>query len=121
MRKLNAVVAAFVLATALVWATMLTTAPTTQAALSDDPSRTACLKAGQSLAPWFTAEFNRRAYGGVSGRDDFNLMLAWFRAAQSQCASGLTDRSLANLKALELKLAGSMNRTPPEEPDPEDG
>ncbi len=119
MRKLNAFVAAFVLATALFGATMLTTPTTTQAALSDDPSRTPCLKAGQSLTPWFTAEFNRRAYGGVSGRDDFNLLLTWFRAAQSQCASGLTDRSLANLKAIELKLAGSMDRIPPDD-DPGD-
>ncbi len=118
MRKLNALAAAFVLTTALFWATMLTAPSTTQAASSTDLSEMLCLKAGQNLAPWFEAEFNRRAYGGVSSPDDFNLLLAWFRVAQRQCASGLTDRSLANLKAIELKLVGLVDRIAPED-DPE--
>ena len=115
MRKLNIFAAAFALATALFWATMLTAPPTTQAALADDPSRRPCLKAGQNLAPWFEAEFNRRAYVGVRSHDDFNLMLGWFRAARNQCVSGMTDRSLANFQAIELKLARSVDRMPPED------
>ncbi len=67
------------------------------------------------MAPWFKAELNRRVYLGVSSRDDFNLMLAWFRAAQEQCFSGLVDRSLANFRAIEFKLSQSAHRTSSED------
>ncbi len=110
MRKLNMLAAAFALAAPLVWGTTLTASPTAQAIALDDSPEMLCLVAGQSLAPWFKAELNRRVHQGVTSRDDFNLMLAWYKAAQNQCVSGLVDRSLANFRAIEFKLAGSMHR-----------
>ncbi len=76
----------------------------------DNPPEMLCLAAGQSLAPWFRAELNGRVHLGVTSRDDFDLMLAWYKAAQNHCVLGLVDRSLANFRAIEFKLAGSMHR-----------
>jgi hypothetical protein len=103
-RKLNMLVAALLLASAGFGATMLMVPPTSQASLvSLENAR--CIRAGQSLEPWFRAELHRRASTGVPRQDDFNLLLTWFRDAQSQCATGLTQAASENLQALADRIA----------------
>ena len=111
-RALGAFVTALTVATALFWTTMLTAPPKTQAALSGLPSAP-CVQAGSVLAPWFEAELNRRSSVGATRHDDFNLLLTWFQAARRQCASGLTARSIENLKALEAMIARADDRSRP--------
>jgi hypothetical protein len=110
-RKLNMLAAALLLASAGFGATMLTMPPTSHASLvSSENAR--CIKAGQSLEPWFKAELHRRASTGVPRQDDFNLMLAWFRDAQGQCAAGLTQAASENLQALADRIAAREQLRP---------
>ena len=82
---------------------MLTNPPTSQASLSSQNA--SCIKAGQSLEPWFRAELDRRAWAAVPRQDDFNLMLAWFKDAQGQCAAGLTQAASQNLQAIVDRIS----------------
>jgi len=102
-RKLNMLAAALLLALAGFGATMLTMPPTSQASLmtAHDSS---CVKAGQSLEPWFKTELTRRGLTGTAQRDDFNLMLVWFRNAKAQCATGLTQAASENLQVLADRI-----------------
>jgi hypothetical protein len=110
-RKLNMLAAALLLASAGFAATMLTVPPTSHASLvSSENAR--CIKAGQSLEPWFRAELHRRASTGVPRQDDFNLLLTWFRDAQGQCAAGLTRAGSENLKALADRIAAREQLRP---------
>ncbi len=77
----------------------------------------ACVEAGQRLAPWFRAEAERKAQVGLEDRDDFNLLLTWFRNAQGQCAAGQTARAGENFQAVERMIAA---RAEQREPEPED-
>jgi hypothetical protein len=112
-RKLNMLAAALLLASAGFGATMLMVMvpPTSHASLvSSENAR--CIKAGQSLEPWFRAELHRRASTGVPRQDDFNLLLTWFRDAQGQCAAGLTRAGSENLKALADRIAAREQLRP---------
>jgi hypothetical protein len=102
-RRLNLLAAAFLLVSAGFGATMLTVPSTSQASLmtAHDSS---CIKAGQCLEPWFTGELTRRGLTGTAQQDDFNLMLAWFRNAKAQCATGLTQAASENLQALADRI-----------------
>lgn len=106
--------AGLALATGAFWFTMLTDPPKTEAALADPAP---CVGAGQKLDRWFEAEAGRRSLVRFTRPDDFNLMLSWFDAARHQCTSGLTGRSLANLKAVEKLAAAMENRRRPAEED----
>ena len=107
-RKINMLAAAFLLASAGFGATMLTNPPTSQASLSSQNA--SCIKAGQSLEPWFRAELDRRAWAAVARQDDFTLMLAWFREAQHQCATGLTQAASRNLQAVAERILAREQR-----------
>ena len=110
-RTLNMLAAALLLASAGFGATMLMVPPTSQASLvSSENAR--CIKAGQSLEPWFRAELHRRASTGVPRQDDFNLLLTWFRDAQGQCAAGLTRAGSENLKALADRISAREQLRP---------
>jgi hypothetical protein len=76
----------------------------------------ACLEAGQRLAPWFKAETDRKVQVGLNKRDDFNILVTWFRNAQSQCASGMTARAVENFHAIESMIA---ERVEQQQPQPE--
>ena len=102
-RTLKAVVA-FAFGIALLWATSAASLLRSDAAHSS-AQNTVCVEAGRRLAPWFQAEADRKAQIGLGLRDDFNLMLTWFKRAQSQCASGLTDQATQNLQAIEIMVA----------------
>ena len=101
---------------ALLWATSAASLLSSDAARSSAQD-TVCVEAGRKLAPWFQAEADRKAQIGFGSRDDFNLMLTWFKRAQSQCASGLTDQAAQNLQAIERMVA---QRTEQRHLEPED-
>ncbi|HEX2135824.1 MAG TPA: hypothetical protein VHG30_07955 [Microvirga sp.] len=105
MRKVHMCGAALALATAMFWGTMLTSPPTTEAALSSSPSAAACTEAGRSSALWVHAQTHGRAWMRAESQDNFNLILAWVGKAQDQCASGATQRSIENFRAIEGMIA----------------
>src|SRR4051812_22815398 len=111
LHKCNDLLAALVLAGTVFAAT---TAP---ALLSSEttspPQKAACVEVGQRLAPWFKAEAERKAQVGLDERDDFNLLLTWFRNAQSQCASGQTARAVENFQAVEALIAKRIEQHQP--------
>jgi len=93
------------LATAAFWATMLMAPPTSEASLFGFPDDAGCVKAGQSLAPWFEGEVHRAARIGVHRYDSFDVMLTSFQDAQGQCTSGHTDAAIADFQALANRIA----------------
>jgi hypothetical protein len=107
--------AAFALATALFWLTMLTAPPTSQAALSHPASDAPCIEVGRRVGLWFETEIHRRAWVRASRHDNFNLMLSWFRTAQDQCASGKTGPAVESLRALEGMIAALDDHPQPDE------
>jgi hypothetical protein len=114
--KRNAFVAALTLAAA-VFSISTAASLHTSEAKQITPQNMACIEAGQRLAPWFRAETERKAQVGLNERDDFNLLLTWFRNAQGQCASGQTARAVENLKAVESMIA---QRAEQQQPEPDD-
>jgi hypothetical protein len=114
--KRNAFVAALTLAAA-VFSISTAASLYTSEAKQIAPQNMACIEAGQRLAPWFRAETERKAQVGLKERDDFNLLLTWFRNAQGQCASGQTARAVENLKAVEGMIA---QRAEQHQPEPDD-
>ena len=114
--KRNAFVAALTLAAA-VFSISTAASLYTSEAKQITPQNMACIEAGQRLAPWFRAETERKAQVGLNERDDFNLLLTWFRNAQGQCASGQTARAVENLKAVEGMIA---QRAEQHQPEPDD-
>ena len=110
MRKLHLFGAAFALATALFWGTMLTSPPTTKAALSSATSQTSCSEAGRVVRVWADTEAHRRGWVQADGYDNFNLILAWVREAQRQCASGSPEQALENFRAVEGMIAALEER-----------
>jgi hypothetical protein len=112
-RKLNMLAAALLLASAGFGATMLMVMvqPTSHASLvSSEDAR--CIRAGQTLEPWFRTELTRRGLTGTARQDDFNLLLTWFRDAQGQCAAGLTQAASENLQALADRIAAREQLRP---------
>ena len=93
-----------------------TTAPSllSSEAATLTPEKVACVEAGQRLAPWFRAEAERKTLIGLGERDDFNLLLTWFRNAQAQCASGQTARAAKNFRAIEGLIAERAEQRAPE-------
>jgi hypothetical protein len=115
-RNRNDFLAALALAGAVFSATTAPALLSSEAATST-PQKLACVEAGQRLAPWFRAEAERKALVGLEERDDFNLLLTWFRNAQAQCASGQTVRAVENFRAVEGIIA---ERAEQRAPEPED-
>ena len=114
----NVMIAALMGAAAAVVAATAAPQFTSKAAVSPAQDA-ACVEAGRRLALWFEAEAERKAQVGVSGHDDFNQLLAWFRAAELQCASGEADRALQNFKAVSVLLAKRGQRREPEHDEDE--
>ena len=113
--KRNDFLAALVLAGAVFAAT---TAPALLSSAATSPSqKAACVEAGQRLAPWFRAESERKAQVGLDERDDFNLLLTWFRNAQAQCASGQTARAVENFQAVEGLIVRRVEQHQPADED----
>ena len=114
-RKRNAFVAALALAAAVLSSTAAASLFTSDVnkVVSRNP---ACLEAGQRLAPWFKAETDRKVQVGLNKRDDFNILVTWFRNAQSQCPSGMTARAVENFHAIESMIA---ERVEQQQPQPE--
>ncbi len=114
--KRNDLLAALVLAGAVFSATtapaLLPSEGTTSAS-----QKVACVEAGQRLAPWFRAEAERKALVGLEERDDFNLLLTWFRNAEAQCASGQTVRAVENFRAVEGIIVERAEQRAPEHED----
>jgi hypothetical protein len=104
-RAIGVSTGALALAAAAFWATMLTLPPTTEAALFSFPEHASCIKAGQSLAPWFEGELHRMKQVGAAHHSDFDLTLTSFREAQSRCASGQMDEALTDLQTLANQIA----------------
>ena len=114
-RKRNDFLAVLVLAGAVFAAT---TAPALLTSTATSPSqKAACVEVGRRLAPWFRAEAERKAQVGLDERDDFNLLLTWFRNAQSQCASGQTARAVENFQAVEALIAKRVEQHQPADED----
>ena len=111
-RKRNTVVAALALAASVFSATTAASLLTSEAATTP-PQHAACVEVGQRLAPWFRAESERKAQVGLDEHDDFNLLLTWFRNAQSQCASGQTARAVENFQAVEGLIAKRVEQHQP--------
>ena len=103
-RRLNMLGAACLLASAGFGATMLAMPSTSQASLMTRQNAS-CVKAGESLDPWFKAELTRRGLTAMARQDDFKLLLAWFRDAQNQCATGSIQAASENLQALAARIA----------------
>jgi len=103
-----------ILAVATVAAVAMAAPQFTSKASISPAEDTACVEAGRHLVPWFEAEAERKAQVGLSGHDDFNRLLAWFRAAQLQCASGEVDRALQNIKAVGMLVSKRVGRRQPE-------
>jgi len=114
-RKRNAFVAALALAAAVLSSTAVASLFTSDANKVDSRNL-ACVEAGQRLAPWFKAETDRKVQVGLNKRDDFNILVTWFRNAQSQCASGMTARAVENFHAIESMIA---ERVEQQQPQPE--
>jgi hypothetical protein len=114
-RKRNAFVAALALAAAVLSSTAAASLFTSDAS-KVDLRNPACVEAGQRLAPWFKAETDRKVQVGLNKRDDFNILVTWFRNAQSQCASGMTARAVENFHAIESMIA---ERVEQQQPQPE--
>ena len=112
--KRNAFVAALTLAAA-VFSISTAASLHTSEAKQITPLNVACIEACQRLAPWFRAETERKAQVGLNERDDFNLLLTWFRNAQGQCASGQTTRAVENFKAVESMIAERAEQREPED------
>ena len=112
-RKRNALLAALVLAASVFSATTAASLLTTEAATSPS-ERGMCLEADRRLAPWFKAEAERKALVGLGPRDDFNLLLTWFRSAQAQCASGKTARAIGNFDAIERMITQRAGQRAPD-------
>ena len=118
MHKIYVFGAAFALATALFWGTMLTSPPTTEAALSSPTSGLSCVEAGRGVGVWVEGEAYRRSSVQAKGYDNFNLLLSWVREAQRQCASGSNERALENFRAIEGLIATiEDHRRPVDEDD----
>lgn len=115
LRKCNAFVAALALAAAVLSSTAAASlfASDVNKVVSRNP---ACVEAGQRLAPWFKAETDRKVQVGLNERDDFNILVTWFRNAQSQCASGMTARAVENFHAIGSMIA---ERVEQQQPHPE--
>jgi hypothetical protein len=115
LRKCNAFVAALALAAAVLSSTAAASlfASDVTKVVSRNP---ACVEAGQRLAPWFKAETDRKVQVGLNERDDFNILVTWFRNAQSQCASGMTARAVENFHAIGSMIA---ERVEQQQPHPE--
>lgn len=116
-RRMLGVTAALALGAGLFWATCTATLVKAEVTRPGAP-KAACVEAERKLAPWFQAEMDRKAQVGLDLRDDFNLMLTWFRSAQGQCASGMTDRAAQNFQAIANMIG---ERTEQRQPEPEDG
>ena len=108
LRRIRLFGAAFVVATAMFWGTMLTSPPTSEAGLSA-PATSSCIERGRIIGAWFEKELPRRAWAG-KGHQEFNQMLAWFNAATNQCAAGLAQSSAENFRALEGVIASLEER-----------
>ncbi len=117
MRKIHVFGAAFTLATALFWGTMLTSPPTTEAALSSRASKPSCVEAGRGVRLWVDSETYRISWVRAEGADNFNVLLAWAREAQRQCASGSNERAVENFKAIESMIAAIEERRRPADED----
>ena len=117
LRGLRFLGAALTVATALFWAAMLTSPPTSEARLTPPPKRAACIEAGRTVGAWFEAERHRRAWVQTSGYANFTFMLAWFNAAKNQCASGMIERSVENFRAIESMIAAMDDRHGPGDDD----
>jgi hypothetical protein len=102
--------AALALAGTMFWCTMLTSPPTSKAALSGPEPNAPCTDAGLKLGRWFETELHRRAWAATGGYDNYNLMVAWRNAATSQCASGMVARSAENFRAIEAMIAALDER-----------
>ena len=110
LRRLRLFGAAFGVATAMFWATMLTSPPTSEARLEPAPLSASCTEAGRPAGVWFKTEMNRRAWSHTGRDHKFNLKLSQFNAAQAQCASGMTERSIKNFRAVEYMILAIDNR-----------
>jgi hypothetical protein len=108
LRRTRLFGAAFLVAAAMFWGTMLTSPPTSEATLSS-PATSSCIERGRIIGSWFEKELTRRAWSG-KGHQEFNQMLAWFNAATNQCAAGLAQRSADNFRALEGLIASLDER-----------
>lgn len=65
---------------------------------------------------WLSTEAHRRAWVKADGYDNFNLIQAGVGSAERQCASGETERSVENFRALEGLIALlEEHRTPADE------
>ncbi len=118
MRKIYVFGAAFALATTLFWGTMLTSPPTSEAALSSPVPDPSCVEAGRDVGVWVESEAYRRSWVRAEGYDNFNLLLSWAREAQRQCASGSNERAVENFRAIESMIAAlEEGRRPVDEDD----
>jgi hypothetical protein len=118
MQKIYLFGAAFALATAMFWGTMLTSPPVTEAALSSPAPEPSCVEAGRDVGVWVESEVYRRSWVQAAGSDNFNLILVWAREAQRQCASGSNERAVKNFRAIEGLIATiEEHRRPMDEDD----
>ena len=91
-------------AIATFWAAMVMASPPSEASLFEFPEDAGCIKAGQSLAPWFEGEARRVMRVGAHRHEGFDVMLTSFQNAQSLCATGRPDEAIAGLQSLANQI-----------------
>lgn len=87
------------------WTALVMTSPPLEASLFGFPEDAGCVKAGQSLAPWFEGEARYMMRAGASRHEGFDPILGSFQNAQSLCAVGRADEAIAGLQSLANQIA----------------
>jgi hypothetical protein len=105
-RRLGTLAAAFALASAAFWATMLVDPPTTSAAITGSTADPACLQAEAALRPRLMRELVGRRWAGIEPLPGTERVHHAFSVARAQCEAGRTPVSLANFEA----VAGMLER-----------
>jgi hypothetical protein len=104
---LSAAATALGLAALAFCATMLSTPPTSRAALP--PGGDVCSHAGHTVRAVIDAEAARRArVASAPGQAAFTQLLLWTRAAEEACAAGRTREALREFEALERLIAARV-------------
>jgi hypothetical protein len=111
-RRLGTLTAAFALASAAFWATMLVDPPTTSAAIAESTADPACRQAEAALHPRLTRELVQRKWAGIGPLPGTERVHHAFSVARAQCEAGRTHVSLANFEAVAGMLARLEARRP---------
>lgn len=102
--------AAFAVATAAFWATMLISPPVSVATAVAEPARR-CALMEQTVRPWVDREAARRARVRVlADQATFNELLLRYQSAHGQCLSGKIREAESTLRHLEAIIIARADK-----------